>query len=108
MGRWSTFLHHPEINEAQHITPDQAAERKEGFVDSEITSVPFAVDEENDKESGSDDVIIITGADAAKHLLSLRDDYDSALTFRSIVLATVLAGFQATMFQIYVVRYLRR
>lgn len=47
------------------------------------------------------DVVIRTGADAAVHLLPLRDDFDSAVTFRSIVLATVLSGFQAVMTQIY-------
>ncbi|KAI5461791.1 putative oligopeptide transporter [Mariannaea sp. PMI_226] len=55
---------------------------------------------EDDSDDGKDH-IIITGADAALHLLPLRDDYDPALTFRSIVLATVLTGFQAVMTQIY-------
>jgi hypothetical protein len=48
-----------------------------------------------------EDAIIMTGADASKHLLPLRDDFDPALTFRSIVLATGLAAFQAVMYQIY-------
>jgi hypothetical protein len=48
-----------------------------------------------------EDAIIRTGADASKHLLPLRDDFDPALTFRSIVLATGLAAFQAVMYQIY-------
>jgi hypothetical protein len=47
------------------------------------------------------DTIIITGADAAAHLLPLRDDFDSVLTFRSILLASGLACFQAVMNQIY-------
>jgi hypothetical protein len=45
--------------------------------------------------------VIKTGADAAEHLLPLRDDFDSAVTFRSILLATVVSGFQAVMNQIY-------
>ncbi|KAJ6186425.1 hypothetical protein N7519_007726 [Penicillium mononematosum] len=47
------------------------------------------------------DTIIITGADVAAHLLPLRDDFDSVLTFRSILLASGLACFQAVMNQIY-------
>ncbi|RAL62105.1 hypothetical protein DID88_002591 [Monilinia fructigena] len=53
------------------------------------------------RDDNSDDVIIITGADAAAHLLPLRDDGQPALSFRSIVLATILSGFQAVMYQIY-------
>jgi hypothetical protein len=54
---------------------------------------------ENDIEN--EDAIIVTGADAALHLLPLRDDFDSVLTFRSILLASALACFQAVMNQIY-------
>ncbi|SMR48174.1 unnamed protein product [Zymoseptoria tritici ST99CH_1E4] len=48
-----------------------------------------------------DTAIIVTGTDAANHLLSLRDDKDPALTFRSIFLASILSSFQAVMTQIY-------
>ncbi|KAJ5762483.1 uncharacterized protein N7511_005865 [Penicillium nucicola] len=62
-------------------------------------------DSENDlsgqEESDNENAIIITGADAAQHLLPLRDDFDSVLTFRSIFLASGLACFQAVMYQIY-------
>ncbi|CAL5867017.1 uncharacterized protein PFLUO_LOCUS1229 [Penicillium psychrofluorescens] len=54
---------------------------------------------ESDRDSA--DVVIVTGADAAAHLLPMRDDFDSALTFRSIVLASILSCFQAVMYQIY-------
>jgi hypothetical protein len=54
---------------------------------------------ENDIEN--EDAIIVTGADAALHLLPLRDDFDNVLTFRSILLASCLACFQAVMYQIY-------
>lgn len=54
-----------------------------------------------DSDSGTDDAIIVTGADAAKHLLPMRDDLEPALTFRSLVLATILSAFQAVMYQIY-------
>ena len=54
-----------------------------------------------DKQDG--EVIIKTAKDAATHLLPMRDDFDPALTFRSIFLATGLAAFQAVMYQIYMV-----
>ncbi|KAJ4292869.1 hypothetical protein N0V88_005527 [Collariella sp. IMI 366227] len=54
-----------------------------------------------EKDGDNDDVIIVTGADAATHLLPLRDDGEPALSFRSIVLATCLSAFQAVMYQIY-------
>jgi hypothetical protein len=57
--------------------------------------------EEEDKQDG--EVIIRTAKDAATHLLPMRDDFDPALTFRSIFLATGLAAFQAVMYQIYMV-----
>ncbi|OQE43112.1 hypothetical protein PENCOP_c003G05068 [Penicillium coprophilum] len=47
------------------------------------------------------DAIIVTGADAALHLLPLRDDFDNVLTLRSIFLSSGLACFQAVMYQIY-------
>jgi hypothetical protein len=61
------------------------------------------VADDNDGDSGN--AIIITGADAAIHLLPLRDDFDPVLTFRSIVLASGLACFQAVMNQIYQVSF---
>lgn len=62
-------------------------------------------DKNDDDEDGrsSDEVIIITGADAARHLLPMRDDFDTALTFRSLLLASGLSCFQAVMSQIYTV-----
>jgi hypothetical protein len=71
-------------------------------LNKEIGVVAASEDGENEKsDADSDNVIIITGEDASKHLLSLRDDKQPALTFRSIVLATILSGFQACMYQIY-------
>lgn len=82
---------------------------KEGTADSEIQPAPplYEVGSQNDsdgKDHDSEDVIIRTGADAATHLLPMRDDHEPALTFRSIALATILSGFQAVVFQIYQVR----
>jgi hypothetical protein len=60
-----------------------------------------------EKDSDDEGAIIITGADAALHLLPMRDDGEPALTFRSIFLATCLSAFQAGMFQIYEVSFFR-
>lgn len=57
----------------------------------------------SDQDPQDDNAIIVTGADAALHLLPMRDDGDASLTFRSIVLSTGLAAFQSVMYQIYMV-----
>ncbi|KAK7532799.1 peptide transporter [Phyllosticta citribraziliensis] len=59
------------------------------------------IDSEKREDDDSDNSIIITGADAARRLLPLRDDFDPAVTFRSMFLATILCCFQAVMYQIY-------
>ncbi|KAB5559610.1 OPT oligopeptide transporter [Coniochaeta sp. 2T2.1] len=102
---------HRDINEKKIVTVHagdklDSHDEKKGSPDSpQITAAPPPVyDADHDldeKDNGSDDVIIITGADAAAHLLSLRDDGEPALTFRSLLLASCLAGFQAVMNQIY-------
>lgn len=73
--------------------------------DTEIKGVPVynadADEDFYDDGETRNDTVIVTGADAAKHLLPMRDDGDPSLTFRSIFLATILSGFQATMSQIY-------
>lgn len=90
-------------------TSADATTEKDAAQDSEIQpSLPVYDShkdhDSDDKDTGDEGVIIVTGADAAAHLLSLRDDGEPALTFRSVVLATVLSGFQAVMYQIYQVR----
>ncbi|KAF2722621.1 oligopeptide transporter-like protein [Polychaeton citri CBS 116435] len=71
---------------------------KDGAFDTEVKSDPLY---DSDRDSASEDHIIITGTDAANYLLPLRDDGEPALTFRGIFLATCLAAFQAVMSQIY-------
>lgn len=66
----------------------------------ETKTSSFDLEEKQDGE-----VIIRTAKDAATHLLPMRDDFDPALTFRSIFLATGLAAFQAVMYQIYMVSF---
>jgi hypothetical protein len=71
---------------------------KEITLDPEIKAALPAYDSGNRDD---DDHIIVTGADAAAHLLSLRDDHEPSLTFRSIFLASILSAFQSVVFQIY-------
>jgi len=109
---------HQAVNEKKIVTasaPEKlgiATEKEGGAYDSsEIQAAPPLYDvgshhDSDEKDTGSEDVIIITGADAAAHLLPMRDDHEPALTFRSIFLASVLSCFQAVMYQIYQVRVL--
>ncbi|THW03113.1 peptide transporter, partial [Aureobasidium pullulans] len=75
---------------------------KKAALDTEITAVPTLDSASDDFEkTDNPDHIIITGADAAAHLLPLRDDGDASVTFRGIFLASCLSAFQAVMNQIY-------
>lgn len=91
---------HPGISALATTVPlevagdDNITEKKPALVESSSFS-------SDDKQDG--DVIIRTAQDAATHLLPLRDDFDPALTFRSMFLSTGLAAFQAVMYQIYMV-----
>ncbi|KAJ0164769.1 Oligopeptide transporter 6 [Colletotrichum tanaceti] len=81
---------------------DKAAIDKEAAYEIQAVPVSPPSDGENhEKDRESDDAIIITGADASRFLLPLRDDFDPSLTFRSMFLATCLSAFHAVMSQIY-------
>ncbi|KAF7559173.1 hypothetical protein G7046_g4975 [Stylonectria norvegica] len=75
---------------------------KDGVLNNTIstTSHPSSGDDHGDESDGKEH-IIVTGADAAAYLLPLRDDGDPAVTFRSLLLSSGLACFQAVMYQIY-------
>ncbi|KAF9492268.1 oligopeptide transporter [Pleurotus eryngii] len=45
--------------------------------------------------------IISTGQDVSRYLVDVRDDGETALTFRSFVIGTIFAGLGATLSQIY-------
>ncbi|KAK8877066.1 OPT oligopeptide transporter [Apiospora arundinis] len=95
---------HPEVNETRIVPSHAVPSEKDEFVGDAITAAisPSEVGGiEQEKDRASEDVIIITGADAAHHLLPMRDDGDPAITFRGMVLATIFSGFQAVMYQIY-------
>ncbi|PLB50880.1 OPT oligopeptide transporter [Aspergillus steynii IBT 23096] len=86
------------------VTGDGASDPKHEGIDEKAAISVAATAEKGpgiEDDTSSEDVVIVTGADAAKHLLPLRDDFDSALTLRSIVLASGFACFQAVMNQIY-------
>ena len=67
----------------------------------ETSAPPYSEREDGitEKDDADKVPVIVTGADAAAYLVPLRDDGDAALTFRGMVLATCLSGFQATMYQ---------
>lgn len=90
-GKVVSIPTHADINEKMRTTVD----------DTETSPVGTKGASDRDNDNDSEDAIIITGADAAAHLLPMRDDGDPALTFRSLVLASCLSAFQAVMYQIY-------
>ena len=87
-----------DVDDKIHAVSDDLSDGKNGALTPE-TKEAHALSDSDD--NNSDDVIIVTGADAAAHLLPLRDDGEPALTFRSLFLATILSAFQAVMKQIY-------
>ncbi|KAH8825162.1 oligopeptide transporter [Flagelloscypha sp. PMI_526] len=53
-------------------------------------------------DAGSDDAsIVVDGNDVSRLIVDIRDDGDPSLTFRSIVLGTILSGLGATIVQLY-------
>lgn len=104
-GKVSTLPSHDAINEK--IRTSIAVEK--GEIDGDIKPVSPEDLSDTGKESDTDDdAIIITGEDAARYLLPMRDDFEPALTFRSMFLATILSAFQAVMYQIYSVSLFTR
>lgn len=94
----------PDMPESPTETSDISVVSQEAMGKKTPAAVLATKDEHtlgDDDLNTNPDTIIITGADAAAHLLPLRDDFDSVLTFRSILLASGLACFQAVMNQIY-------
>ncbi|RBR02524.1 hypothetical protein VDGD_05125 [Verticillium dahliae] len=90
------------VNEQKVALNDDSVPKTGEKSEFEITSAPVDDTDAPEKGDVEGEVIIITGADAAHHLLPLRDDFDPVITFRSLLLATLLSGFQAVMQQIYV------
>lgn len=107
-GKTTVVPSHEAINhftdEKHRLASIDGGAEKTGAFEKDIQAALPAYD----SGDHDDDHIIITGADAAAHLLPMRDDQESALTFRSIFLATILSAFQAVVYQIYQVRYSSR
>lgn len=104
-GKTTVVPTHAAINafteEKHRLAEGDDKSEKKGVLEPEIKA---ALPSYDGSDEDSDHHIIVTGADAAAHLLPMRDDHDPALTFRSIFLATILSAFQAVVFQIYQVR----
>lgn len=96
---------HPAVDEKEVITSDDARPASNATLEGNTKEAPSPGDADyhDEAEEGNDNVIIITGQDAARYLLPMRDDHDPALTFRSLFLASGLSCFQAVMSQIYTV-----
>ncbi|KAJ5882245.1 Oligopeptide transporter OPT superfamily [Penicillium soppii] len=93
--------HVPEVL----VEASEVSTSSQEVVDEQSGIAVLATKDENEsgdyKLDSDPDVVLVTGADAALRLPPLRDDFDKALTFRSIILASGLACFQAVMTQIY-------
>jgi hypothetical protein len=104
-GKTTVVPTHEAVNafteEKHRLAVHDGELEKKGVLEPEITP---ALPSYDSAERDDEDHIIITGADAAAHLLPMRDDLEPALTFRSIFLATILSAFQAVVYQIYQVQ----
>jgi hypothetical protein len=105
-GKTTVIPSHEAINafsdEKHRLASIDGGLEKKGVIEPEIKAALPSYDSAEHDDDG--DHIIVTGADAAAHLLPMRDDHEPALTFRSIFLATILSAFQAVVYQIYQVR----
>jgi hypothetical protein len=105
-GKTTVIPSHEAINaftdEKRRLASIDGGLEKTGVLEPEIKAALPSYDSAEHDDGG--DHIIITGADAAAHLLPMRDDHEPALTFRSMFLATILSAFQAVVYQIYQVR----
>lgn len=101
-GKTTVVPSHEAINaftdEKHRLAESDGDLDKKGVLEPEIKTALPSYDSADDDD---DNHIIVTGADAAAHLLPMRDDQEPALTFRSIFLATILSAFQAVVYQIY-------
>ncbi|KAI0472704.1 OPT oligopeptide transporter [Xylariaceae sp. FL0804] len=93
----------PERPVAHHDMDEKRGMAKDDVVDTinPVDASSDSNDEEKSHDGSGENAIIVTGADAALHLLPMRDDRDSAVTFRGMFLATILCCFQAVVYQIY-------
>lgn len=78
---------HTAINEKNRASIDATYLGQNAGAEKISNIRRLSVDElsHDEKDNNSDDKIIITGADAAEHLLPMRDDHDPSITFRGYV-----------------------
>ncbi len=70
-------------------------------VDSD-EKLPIGADDQDfdsEKSQLNDEAIVTSGQDVSLFVVDVRDDGDSALTFRSLFLGTVIAGLGAALCQ---------
>jgi hypothetical protein len=94
--RATTLQAQPSLEDTDKI--DEKASESEG---SYILRESGSLYEEREKGQQLDDEpVITTGSDVSKYVVDIRDDGDSALTFRSLVLGTVFAGLGSALCQV--------
>ncbi|KAI9447706.1 oligopeptide transporter [Lactarius indigo] len=71
-------------------------------VDAGSEKSPDGHNDENEKSLFNGEPIITSGTDVSQYLVDLRDDEDPPLTFRSVVLGTVIGGLGAALYQVYI------
>ncbi|KAG5639832.1 hypothetical protein DXG03_003032, partial [Asterophora parasitica] len=65
----------------------------------EPDTADYTVDDDEKVTYLKGEPVVTNGRDVSRFVVDIRDDGDNALTFRSIVLGTVLAGLGATLCQ---------
>ena len=80
-------------------------EKLETVVDEKIEELQYNIDD-NSLEDDSKPIfhngepVITAGRDVSRFVVDIRDDEDSALTFRSMFLGTIFAGMGAALSQV--------
>ncbi|KAL1733629.1 peptide transporter MTD1 [Schizophyllum commune] len=93
-----TLPQRPEVARelTDHSLDEKLDEKHDGSIKKEAFD-PETFDSVSDRER-----VVTTGRDVSHYVVDLRDDGDPALTFRSLVLGTVIAGLGAALCQIYI------
>ncbi|KAI5833165.1 peptide transporter MTD1 [Schizophyllum commune Tattone D] len=93
-----TLPQRPEVARelTDHSLDEKLDEKHDGSIKKEAFD-PETFDSVPDRER-----VVTTGRDVSHYVVDLRDDGDPALTFRSLVLGTVIAGLGAALCQIYI------
>ena len=89
------------------LSEDSGVQEKLEIVldDSEEKEIQHNIDDDSLKDGSkavlhNAEPVITTGHDVSRFVVDIRDDEDSALTFRSIFLGTIFAGMGAALSQV--------